>query len=301
MVDARYFAGVELGGTKCIAVLAQGNRIVERIAVPTTTPDETLPALNQQLRLWHAQHPFEALGIASFGPIQLNRADPAFGCILHTPKLGWSDAPVAATLTWGLSCPWNIDTDVNAAALAEYLWGAGQGYDNLCYLTIGTGVGGGLLIGGQQVRGAMHPEIGHLRLRRAAGDTFAGSCPFHGDCVEGLICGPALERRFDMHPTSIPDDHPTWQFVVSDLAEIMGAILLTVSSQRILVGGSVAMSRTFLLPDAADLVVKRFGNYLHQLRAKAPHEIVQQAGLGDQAGPLGAIALAQQLRSVSRA
>lgn len=287
------YAGIELGGTKAIAVLAQGDAIVERHSIATGEPVATLTALRAILDGWAANAPLAGLGIASFGPIQLDPRDPKFGQILATPKPGWTGAPVAALLSEGLACPIVIDTDVNGAALAEYRWGAAVGCDSLCYLTIGTGLGGGLLIGGQPVHGAMHPEIGHLRLRRVPGDAFAGNCPFHGDCIEGLVSGPALAARFGMDPATAPDDHPIWHHVAADIAELCCAILLTTSARRILFGGSVALSRAFILPWVRDIVVAQLESYLPFVTSEAVGEIIQPAGLGTDAGPLGAIALAQ--------
>ena len=288
-----FFAGIELGGTKAIAMLADGDRIVDRKTIPTTEPDTTLGALRAQLDAWQLRAPIAALGIASFGPIQLSATRPDFGHILATPKPGWSGAPIVPLLTHGFTCPWRIDTDVNGAALAEYRWGAGIGCDSLCYITIGTGLGGGVLVAGQPVHGAMHPEIGHLRLRRTPNDPFAGACPFHGDCIEGLVCGPALHARFGMDPATVPDSHPLWRHVAADIAELCGTILLTTSAQRILFGGSVILSRPFLLPWVRALVVERLGDYLPFLDGDAAELILQPAGLGVDAGPLGAIALAQ--------
>ncbi len=287
------YAGIELGGTKAIAVLAQGDAIVERHSIGTGEPIATLNALRAILDGWIATAPLAGLGIASFGPIQLDPRDPKFGQILATPKPGWTGARVAAILGEDLGCPVAIDTDVNGAALAEYRWGAAVGCDSLCYLTIGTGLGGGLLIGGQPVHGAMHPEIGHLRLRRVPGDAFAGNCPFHGDCIEGLVSGPALAARFGMDPATVPDDHPIWQHVAADIAELCCAILLTTSARRILFGGSVALSRAFILPWVREIVVSQLESYLPFVTAEAVGEIIQPAGLGTDAGPLGAIALAQ--------
>jgi fructokinase len=287
------YAGIELGGTKAIAVLAQGDAIVERHSIATGEPVATLTALRAILDGWAASAPLQGLGIASFGPVQLDPRDANFGQILATPKPGWTGAPVAALLSEGLACPMAIDTDVNGAALAEYRWGAAQGCDSLCYLTIGTGLGGGLLIGGQPVHGAMHPEIGHLRLRRVPGDSFAGNCPFHGDCIEGLVSGPALAARFGVDPATAPDDHPIWRHVAADIAELCCAILLTTSARRILFGGSVALSRAFILPWVREIVVAQLANYLPFLTPVAVCEIFQPAGLGSDAGPLGAIALAQ--------
>lgn len=293
MTETRRYAGIELGGTKAIAVLADGDHIVERRTIATGEPVATLGELRAILNGWAAQAQIAGLGIASFGPIQLDPTHPEFGHILATPKPGWSGAPVAAILSEGLGCPVAIDTDVNGAALAEYRWGAAIGCDSLCYLTIGTGLGGGLLIGGRPVHGAMHPELGHLRLRRVAGDPFPGACPFHGDCVEGLVSGPALAKRFGMDPAAAPDAHPVWRHVAADIAELCGAILLTTSARRILFGGSVALSRAFILPWVREIVVAQLESYLPFVTAKAVDDIIQPAGLGTDAGPLGAIALAQ--------
>lgn len=287
------YAGIELGGTKAIAVLAQGDAIVERHSIATGEPIATLSALRTILDGWAASAPLAGLGIASFGPIQLDPTHPQFGQILATPKPGWTGAPVAAMLGEGLGCQVAIDTDVNGAALAEYRWGAAIGCDSLCYLTIGTGLGGGLLIGGQPVHGAMHPEIGHIRLRRVAGDAFTGSCPFHGDCIEGLVSGPALAARFGMDPATASDADPIWRHVAADIAELCCGILLTTSARRILFGGSVALSRAFILPWVREIVLAQLESYLPFVTAEAVGEIIRPAGLGTDAGPRGAIALAQ--------
>lgn len=292
MTLTRRLGGIELGGTKAIAILAEDGRIVESRTIPTGAPQPTLAALNAQLAEWHAQTPLAALGIASFGPLQLDHAKPDFGTMLATPKQGWSGAKVAASLVGDLDCPWLIDTDVNGAALAEYRSGAGQGYGSICYITIGTGLGGGLLIDGKPVHGAMHPEIGHLRLRRAPGDTFAGVCPFHVDCVEGLVSGPALTARFGCDAATVPDWHAGWAYVASDIAALCGAILLTTSAQRILFGGSVMVRRAFLLPLVRNLVVQALGSYLPFLTQQTVQDMIRIAGLGSEAGPRGAIALA---------
>ncbi|QDX27926.1 ROK family protein [Sphingomonas suaedae] len=297
MSDTGRYAGVELGGTKSVAVLAQGDRIVDRHVVVTGEPRVTLSALRSILDEWTGQTPLAGLGIASFGPIRLDRAAPDFGRMLPTPKPGWGGAAILDPLARDLGCPVAIDTDVNAAALAEYRWGAGAGCDSLCYITIGTGLGGGLLIAGRPVHGALHPEIGHLRLRRVPGDSFAGACPFHGDCVEGLVSGPALAKRFGADPANVPDDHPIWRDVASDIAELCATILLTVSAQRILFGGSVALSRPFLLPWVRDHVVERIAGYLPFVDDMSGRDVIKPATLGTEAGPLGAIALAQAARS----
>lgn len=292
MTHPHRLAGIELGGTKSIALLVEAGEIIDQVNLPTTSPDETLPRLNGQLLRWQAERRFGALGIASFGPLQLNSARADFGRMLSTPKPGWTGAEVASTLTRGLDCPWTIDTDVNGAALAEYRWGAGAGCESLCYITIGTGIGGGILVHGRTLQGAMHPEIGHIRTRRVLGDAFGGVCPFHGDCIEGLVSGPALAARFGAPAETVSDDHPGWSDIAADIAELAGTILLTTSAQRILFGGSVSTSRPFLLEMVRSRLVAQLSSYLPFLNEASVDDIIRLPALGKEAGPRGAIALA---------
>ena len=297
--DEHVFAGVELGGTKAIAVVWREGGIIDRFIVPTQEPQKTLATLGD----WLAGHPlqpaFAGLGIASFGPIRLDPGAVDYGHILATPKPGWAGTPVAATLAGRVACPTVLDTDVNAAALAEYRWGAGQGCSSLIYLTIGTGVGGGIVIDGRPVHGALHPELGHLRLRRAAGDAFAGICPFHGDCIEGLIAGPALAARFagGIHAT-VADD-PCRDHLAADLAQLLTALILTLAPQKILVGGGVGLGVPGLLDAAIAKVPAILNGYLPQFDASALQTTITPPGLGADAGPLGAIALAQSIAPAS--
>jgi fructokinase len=290
--DQRVFAGVELGGTKAIAVVWQRGAIVDRIKVSTTSPQATLGALTAWLAAHRQRDAFAGLGIASFGPVRLDRAAADYGDILATTKPGWSGARVLATLSERVACPVAIDTDVNAAALAEYRWGAGQGCSSLVYLTIGTGVGGGIVVDGRAVHGALHPEPGHLRLRRAEGDTFAGTCPFHGDCIEGLIAGPALAARFagDIH--SAAGNDPRRAFLAADLAQLFAALILTLSPQKILVGGGVGLGVPGLLDGAVARLPAMIAGYLPEFDPPALHAMIGPPALGADAGPLGAIALA---------
>lgn len=293
--EDRVFAGVELGGTKAIAVVWREGRIVDRLVVPTTGPHLTLSPIGD----WLASHPlqpaFAALGIASFGPVRLDPAAADRGHILATPKPGWAGAPVLAALAGRVRCPVALDTDVNAAALAEHRWGAGRGCSNLVYLTIGTGIGGGMLVDGRPVHGLLHPEIGHLRLRRAPGDTFAGTCPFHGDCLEGLVAGPALAVRFrgDIHEAPLTD--PRRDHLHGDLAQLLAALILTVSPQKILIGGGVGLGVPGLREGAIARLPAILGGYLPQLDADALDAMIAAPQFGADAGPLGAIALAQTI------
>jgi fructokinase len=293
VAQAGRLAGVELGGTKAIAVLAENGHVIRQVTVPTTGPHETLERLSGVLREWNREVPLQGLGIASFGPVQLHADRPNFATILQTPKPGWNGADIAEPLTWDLTCPWTIDTDVNAAALAEYRYGSAIGCDSVCYITVGTGIGGGLVIGGRAVHGALHPEMGHLRLRRTADDSFAGSCRFHGDCIEGLVSGPALAERFGMPAPSIADDHPTWRHVASDMGELVAAVLLMTAAEKVVFGGSVPLARAFLLGGIRNHAVAGLGGYLPHIDSCTIDEAVVISPLGTLAGPLGAVALAE--------
>lgn len=287
-VSDRRLAGVELGGTKAIVVLADGLDIVERVALPTTAPAETLGRAVEVLAAWR----FDAIGIGSFGPVRVNRSAPDFGTMLDTPKPGWRGARIVAPFAERFACPVALDTDVNVAGMAEAAVGAGRGCRTIVYLTIGTGVGAGIVVGGKPVTGRLHPEAGHLRLRRAAGDAFAGACPFHGDCVEGLISGPALAARFGRDPAEVDPADARWEMVAQDFAELFAALMLTLSPERIIVGGSVALGQPDLMARATIAAADRLIGYVPDYDADALARIVVPPALGHNAGPLGTIFLA---------
>lgn len=290
------WAGVELGGTKTIVVLATGDRIVERCSIPTTMPDDVLAAAVNQLAKWDAAAPLDGIGIASFGPVRLDSTAVDYGCILDTPKPNWSGAAVLPAIAKRFDCPIAIDTDVSAAALAEFRWGAGRGCDVLTYVTIGTGIGGGTLVHGQSIRGRLHPEVGHLVLRRAIDDDFSGTCPFHGDCIEGLVSGPALAKRFGEEPSLVPAADPRWNFVAQDLAQFFATLVLAYAPQRIIIGGGVGLGISWLLPMTINRLERVLGAYYPDLDVANLSRLLVSASLGQHAGPLGAIALAQTAR-----
>lgn len=285
-------AGIELGGTKCIAVLGEGERIVDRRVFPTTTPHETLGNSIAALHEWHEAAPLSAIGFASFGPICVNPAAADFGTILSTPKPGWSGTQVFAELRHSFDLPIGLDTDVNAAALAEHAHGAAPGCSSVVYLTIGTGLGGGVLINGRPVHGRMHPEIGHIRIRRMPGDRFAGVCPFHGDCIEGLISGPALEARLPAHPSEMDSADNIWAAPAHDLAELLAQLMLTLSPERIVIGGGVTMRQPHLLARARAALPDILAGYLDDVDEDGLASLVCLPALGDDAGPTGALVLA---------
>lgn len=288
--------GVELGGTKCICVIGTGPGDVRmRTTLPTgRDAHATLSAIEAALRHGIARHgPIRALGIASFGPIELARGSPAFGTIGSTVKPGWSEVPVAERLARAFLVPLGVDTDVNAAALAEGRWGAAAGLADFAYVTVGTGIGVGLVSGGRLVHGFGHPELGHLRIARKPGDDWPGACPYHGDCVEGLACGPALAARTGLPADRIPADHPVWDLAAHALGQLLQAVVLAAAPRRILVGGGVAQARPTLIDAARAALAASLNGYLDLARLVGDmNRYVIAPGLGAAAGPLGALALA---------
>ena len=283
-------AGVELGGTKCIAMLARGPRdILAREALPTAGPDETLGRIEEILARWRSQHGFEALGIGSFGPLDLDPDSPGYGEISSTPKPGWQGTQVARRLALAAGVPAMFDTDVNGAALAEMRWGCGQGFDDFAYVTVGTGVGVGLIVRRQPTRGFAHCELGHIRVARLVGDDFPGTCPFHGDCVEGLAAGPSLKARLGDRVGSLQPDDPLWTSVAFALAQLCQAIVCAAAPLAIAMGGGVVGNHPHLLATIERMLTQSLNGYL-VLPPNRPY--VRAPALGDEAGPLGAIALA---------
>ncbi len=273
-------AGVELGGTKTIAILARGGEIIDRLRVATTTPAETLGAISERLAEWQPA----ALGIASFGPVAILPGDPRFGQILATPKPGWNGTDLVAALAPDL--PAALTTDVIAAALAEGQAGAAIGLSDFVYVTIGTGIGVGIVSHGRPLIGQLHPEAGHMRVPRVPGDSFPGICSFHYGCLEGLASGPAISARAGLDGASIADDDPSWVFVVDALAQGFVNLRLTLACQRIVIGGGVALGRPWL----ASAIVARMDEILAGYLSDACE--VVPAALGADAGPRGALLLA---------
>ena len=297
MESRKLLAGVELGGTKCVCVLGTGPtdiRAQERLA--THDPAHTLSEIEAVLGRWIDAHgPFEALGLASFGPLDLGRHSPTYGHITATTKPGWSNTRVAGRFAERFGVPVGFDTDVNGAALGEGQWGAAQGLDNFAYVTVGTGVGVGLIVNGKPIFGYSHAEMGHIRIVRLPGDTWPGYCNFHGDCVEGLACGPAIQARVGASADTLPDDHPVWNTVVHALAQLLHTMVVTTAPERIIIGGGVIASREAILRRVRADLVKSLNGYVKadQLRDDAAAYVVPPA-LGASSGSLGALVLAQR-------
>jgi fructokinase len=285
-------AGVELGGTKAVALLARGSTVIARHRVPTVDPSSTLDELSIRLDGWRDDgHDFAALGIASFGPVGLDPRRRDFGHVTTTPKAGWQDVDVRGRFAGRFDVPIGFDNDVNGAALAESRWGAAQGCAVVVYITIGTGIGGGVVVDGRPVHGLVHPEHGHLRVRRRADDDFRGVCPYHGDCIEGLASGPAIAARAGVPADAVAPDHPVWADVAAELGELMAMLVLALSPQRIVVGGGVGFGQRWVLPRVQRETVAILAGYVAAVDSESIGEVIVPPALGDDAGPLGAVAL----------
>jgi fructokinase len=289
--------GIEAGGTKFICALGSGpDDIRAETRIPTTTPGETI---GRSIEFFAAQRdkfgPISAVGIASFGPIDPEPGSPTFGYITSTPKPGWGNTDFAGPVERALGVPVAFDTDVNVAALGEWRWGAGRGADSLIYMTIGTGIGGGGLMNGRLMHGLVHPEMGHIRIPHdLQADPYPGHCPYHGDCLEGLACGPAIRERWKRASETLPEGHPAWVLEANYLALALVNLICTVSPQRIILGGGV-MSHGALFPLVRDKVQQLLHGYVQSpaILDQIDRYIVP-TGLGNRSGVLGAFALAQQ-------
>jgi fructokinase len=291
----RLFGAVEAGGTKFVVAIGNDRgEILTQERFPTADPGSTLATMRIFLQQREAAlGPLAAIGLASFGPVNLDRASPRYGFIGRTPKAGWSGTDMVGSLAREFSCPIGFDTDCNAAALAEHRWGAARDVDDLVYLTIGTGIGGGVLVGGVPIQGLMHPEVGHIYPRRHPLDAgFDGVCPFHGDCLEGVASGPAIVARTGAQLQHLDAAHPQWQIEADYLGQLCAHLVVTVSPRRIVMGGGV-MSQKGLLPLLRPRLLHWLGGYIDrsEILLGADRYVVAPE-LGDNAGVLGALALA---------
>lgn len=288
------FAGIEAGGTKFVCGVGSGPDDLQKTEFPTTSAAETLRRAVSVILDQAQGRAIPALGVASFGPVDLALNSATFGYITSTPKPGWQNLDIVGELKRALGVPVGFDTDVNAAMLAEVRWGAARDLSDAVYITVGTGIGGGAIVGGQLLHGVMHPEMGHLliphdRLR----DPFAGVCPFHGDCLEGLASGPAIEKRWGMRGEDLPPDHPAWELEAHYLALGLMNIVLTLSPQRIIMGGGVLKNGAVFPPLRRELS-RLLNGYIQcpEVSSEIDSFVVPPL-LGDRAGILGALALAE--------
>jgi fructokinase len=290
LMQTKLFGGIEAGGTKFVCAVGTAPDDLRETRFRTTTPGETI---NRAIEFFRAQPPVAGIGIGSFGPIDLHRDAKTWGFITTTPKPDWANIDLAGAIRRALNVPVEFDTDVNAAALGEYRWGAAQGLDSFVYLTIGTGIGGGGMASGKLLHGLMHPEMGHICLPHDfARDPFSCSCPFHRDCFEGLASGPAIEKRWGQRGELLPANHPAWELEAHYIALALANYICILSPQRIILGGGV-MEQTQLFPMIRREVQRILNGYIQSNDIlKRIDEYIVPPGLGKRAGVLGAIALA---------
>lgn len=293
------FGAIEGGGTKFVCIAATGkDAIIARARFQTLGSEETLDRVIDFFR--HLERPVKAVGIGSFGPVDLDPESPSWGHITSTPKAGWQHVDLAGRVGNLLGVPVGFETDVNAAALGEHRWGAARGLPSCLYITVGTGIGGGAVIDGRPLHGLVHPEMGHIRVPRADGDKFAGTCPFHGDCLEGMASGPAIKARVGRSATELTDDDPTWQYVAHYLAHAVHNFTLTLSPHRVILGGGL-MHRQHLFPMIRERLDLLLNGYVRTpLLTENLDAYVVPPGLGDDAGVLGALALALDASALER-
>ena len=293
--QSRVYGAVEAGGTKFVCAIGdESGRVLKQERFPTQDSASTLARM--QLFLRNGCEEFGALsaiGVGSFGPLQLDRRSAHYGYITRTPKPGWSGTDIVGALAREFSCAVGFDTDVNAAALAEHRWGSAQDVQNLVYLTVGTGIGGGALVNGKPLHGAMHPEMGHIYPRRHPRDLgFPGICPFHRDCMEGVASGPAIQARSGATLADLDSAHVQWEMEADYLGQLCAQLVLTLSPQRIVLGGGV-MSQAQLLGPIRLRMLHWLGGYIDRNEVLSDDSgYLVTPGLGDRAGVLGALALA---------
>ena len=288
------FGGVEGGGTKFVLLIGTGpDDIVDETQFPTTTPVETLDQVVEFFARPREGARLAAIGVSSFGPIDPDPTSPTYGYITTTPKLGWAHTDVAGLLRERLGVPVGWDTDTNGAALGERRWGAGRDADPLYYITVGTGIGGGGLVNGRLLHGLMHPEMGHLLLPAFDGDTFAGVCPYHGRCLEGVASGPALRARLGRPAQEVGPDDPVWELEAQYLAAGLLSIVETLSPQRIIVGGGVASAPGLLDRVRRQLVRLNNGYIARPELMDGMADYIVPPGLGGRSGVMGALELAR--------
>lgn len=298
----KIFGAVESGGTKFVCMIASGpDNILAETRFLTTDPDETLGKTVDFFQENNQRWSLAAIGIGSFGPMDFDPDSPTFGFITSTPKSGWSQTDITGRLAAALKLPVAVDTDVNAAALGEYRWGAAQRIDPMIYITIGTGIGAGGIFNGKPMHGLVHPEVGHMRIPHdSQRDPFEGTCPYHGDCLEGLASGKALEARWGQPAKSLPDDHPAWELEAEYLALALVNLICSLSPKRIVIGGGV-MKQEQIFPMIHQKVQGLLNNYIQSPAIlENIEDYIVPPGLGGHSGGLGAIALAMDLVDQSR-
>lgn len=289
--------GIEAGGTKFVCSVGTGPEDLRaETRFPTTTPDETLGQAISFFKEQEVQEePLSAIGVASFGPVDPDPESSTFGFITSTPKRDWTDTDFIGALQEHFQVPMGFDTDVNGAALAEGKWGVAAGLHTFIYLTIGTGIGGGAMVNDRLLHGLIHPEMGHIRLHHDwERDPFPGNCPYHGDCLEGMAAGPAIEERWGQKGQELGAGHQAWDLEADYLAQALQSLVCVLSPQRIIMGGGV-MNQPGLITKVREKTVTYLNDYIqHPAITEHINETIVPPALGGRAGVLGAIALGLQ-------
>ena len=281
---------LEAGGTKMVLAVGDENgNIFERMVIPTGTPEETVPDMINFFR----EQEVEALGIATFGPVDVNPGSKTYGNILATPKLSWVDYPLLKTFKEALDIPVLIDTDVNGACLGEITFGDSKGLTDVIYITVGTGIGVGIVSGGNMVHGMLHPEAGHIPMRDKPSDPGACICPYHRNCLEGLASGPSIENRWSMKPENLLDRDEVWEIEAAYLSDALVTFIMTLSPQRIIMGGGV-MHVEKLFPILRSKVTHKLGGYLRTRELMDIESYIVPPSLNDNQGILGALVLGRR-------
>lgn len=291
------FAGIEAGGTKWVCMIANHpGDIKATTRIPTGQPEDTIGSAIEFIRN-QAPDPGDlgGIGIGSFGPLDLKRGSNTYGCLTTTPKPGWAHTNLINPFKMEFNLPIGFDTDVNAAALGERLWGAGYQLSDFIYITVGTGIGGAAVANHELIHGMVHPEMGHMLIPHDwKRDPFPGRCPYHGDCLEGLATGPAIQARWKQPAEELPPEHPAWELEAHYLGLGISNLITALSPQRVILGGGV-MDQSQLFPMIRNEVRELLGNYISTPEIMEPNEeYIVPPVLGPQAGVLGAVALAQQ-------
>lgn len=284
---------IEAGGTKFVVGIGnEKGELIERKTIPTRSPDETLDEVIHYFK----DKKIAALGVGCFGPLDLNPNSDSYGSITKTPKEGWTDFNILKSLKEGLKIPVTIDTDVNAAALGESKYGIGKGLNNVLYLTIGTGIGGGAIVEGKLLHGMLHPEMGHILLARRDDDPYQGKCTFHQQCFEGLASGPAIEERWGIKASELEIDHPAWDLEAYYIAQAFVNYILILSPEIIVLGGGV-MHQKQLFENIHRYTTKFLNHYVQrpEIMTENIKNYIVAPGLNDDSGIIGALALAQEI------
>lgn len=281
---------LEAGGTKMVCAIGdETGRIFEQVSIPTETPQITMP----KLIAYFQERKIEALGIGCFGPIDLNRNSKTYGYITNTPKLAWANFNIVGAFKEALGCPIGFDTDVNGSVLGEVTFGQARNKRNVLYLTIGTGIGAGIYVEGKLLHGMLHPEAGHIMLAKRADDIYAGKCPYHGSCFEGLAAGPAIEERWGCKAAELKDSQAVWNLEAYYIAQALANYILILSPEMIILGGGV-MHQEQLFPLIRRYVGGILNDYLKTRELEDLEQYIVPASLQDNQGIMGCLELAQR-------